>query len=282
MEFCALDVETANANSSSICQIGVSRFRSGEVVSELSSLINPEVHFDKANVSIHGITEEMVKDEPPFSEIWGKIQEFIHHDIIVSHTFFDKIALHKVCIEVGECLPENQWVDSSGVVRRVWEKYRNKGYGLANLAKDFGIETQHHNALSDARTCGIILVRAMIESGTSLNSWIPVRDSTNYFKPLPTSDGNFQGQRLVFTGGMLVPRREATKMAEDIGFCVVSGVSKNIKVLVVGDLSSIGLEGGGSSKYKKARELIAAGHRLSIVSESDFLHLVSEASVPAS
>jgi DNA polymerase III subunit epsilon len=256
MDFCALDVETANAIHSSVCQIGISKFRAGEVVDELSILIDPETHFDDVNISIHGITEEAVKGELNFSDAWDNILDFIQQDIIVSHTTFDKIALNRACTENVKCFPDNQWVDSTQVVRRVWKKYEKKGYGLKNLSKEFNIVFQHHDALSDARTCGVILVRAIIESGTNLDSWVPAGVSTANPKPGPTFDGTFQGQYIVFTGGMLIPRREAAKMATDIGFDVVSGVSKKVSVLVVGDQDTIGIKGGGSSKHRKAEELI--------------------------
>src|SRR5208282_2215742 len=42
MEFVALDVETANADCSSICQIGIARFEDGCLAEEWSTLVNPE------------------------------------------------------------------------------------------------------------------------------------------------------------------------------------------------------------------------------------------------
>jgi DNA polymerase-3 subunit epsilon len=54
MDFVALDVETANADSSSICQIGLATFEDGCLVDEWSTLVNPEDYFDPFNVSIHG------------------------------------------------------------------------------------------------------------------------------------------------------------------------------------------------------------------------------------
>ena len=70
MNFLALDVETANADYSSICQIGIAEFRDGQVVSKWSTLINPEAYFDDFNVQIHGITEDDVEDAPTFDSIY--------------------------------------------------------------------------------------------------------------------------------------------------------------------------------------------------------------------
>ena len=54
MNFCCIDVETANPNLDSICQIGVVRYENDELVDEWMSLINPETYFEDINVRIHG------------------------------------------------------------------------------------------------------------------------------------------------------------------------------------------------------------------------------------
>ena len=58
MNFLAVDVETANADYSSICQIGIAKFVDGELIERWVSLINPETYFDPFNTSIHGISEK--------------------------------------------------------------------------------------------------------------------------------------------------------------------------------------------------------------------------------
>jgi len=64
MNFVAVDVETASADLSSICQIGVAVFQDGALSRGWESLIDPEDHFDPINVSIHGIDEETVRHAP--------------------------------------------------------------------------------------------------------------------------------------------------------------------------------------------------------------------------
>ncbi len=60
MDFVTIDVETANANISSICQIGMARFRNGVLADEWVSLIDPEDYFEGINISIHGIDSAAV------------------------------------------------------------------------------------------------------------------------------------------------------------------------------------------------------------------------------
>ena len=55
MKFVAIDVETANADMASICQIGIARCEGGVITDEWTSYVDPEDYFDGVNVSIHGI-----------------------------------------------------------------------------------------------------------------------------------------------------------------------------------------------------------------------------------
>ncbi|MFT7592298.1 MAG: DNA polymerase-3 subunit epsilon [bacterium] len=64
MNFLAIDVETANADYSSICQIGIAEFKGGEITNTWSQLINPEVEFDIFNTMLHGIGEIDVDGAP--------------------------------------------------------------------------------------------------------------------------------------------------------------------------------------------------------------------------
>ena len=64
MNFVVIDVETANPDLSSICQVGVVEFRDGKLHDSWESLVNPEDYFDDMNVSIHGIEDHMVCNAP--------------------------------------------------------------------------------------------------------------------------------------------------------------------------------------------------------------------------
>lgn len=69
MNFIALDVETANADMSSICQIGLAKYVDGKLDDVWDTLINPEDYFDEINVSIHGISSGDVVNSPKFVDI---------------------------------------------------------------------------------------------------------------------------------------------------------------------------------------------------------------------
>lgn len=172
MEFVVVDVETANADLSSICQIGIASFEHGALAETWESLINPEDSFSPFNLSIHGIDESMVEDAPTLKGILPQIKARLQNRIVASHTPFDRLALARACGRFGMKECECMWLDSARVVRVAWPQFSRSGYGLPNVAAYLGIEYQAHDALEDARCAGLVLLRAMAETGLSPEQWL--------------------------------------------------------------------------------------------------------------
>jgi DNA polymerase-3 subunit epsilon len=61
LDFIALDVETANPDLSSICQIGLVEFRNGQIINSWEWLVDPQDYFDEMNVFIHGIDKNTIR-----------------------------------------------------------------------------------------------------------------------------------------------------------------------------------------------------------------------------
>jgi DNA polymerase-3 subunit epsilon len=137
MDFVVIDVETANADLSSICQVGIASFRDGQLADAWVSLVNPEDYFDYINVSIHGIDEAQVKDAPKWVDVLPEVNARLKGRIAVCHTPFDRIATSRACerARMREC--ECNWLDSARVVRRAWPQFSKSGYGLSNVATHF-------------------------------------------------------------------------------------------------------------------------------------------------
>jgi DNA polymerase-3 subunit epsilon len=283
MEFLSIDVETANPDMSSICQIGIASFKNGVLVDEWETIIDPEDYFDPINVSVHGIEESDVLSAPTLIEVFAKITSLISEKICVSHTHFDRVSLDKA-IRKYELEPiDVTWLDSARVARRAWEQCSWKGYGLANVCKIIGFEFKHHNALEDAKAAGAIINAAIDKVGLSLDGWLtrvgqPI-DGSKCASSKITMEGNQEGelygQTVVFTGALSLPRKDAAHMAAGIGCSVAYFVSKKIDYLVVGDQDITKLAGKDkSSKHLKAEALIEKGIPIRIIKESDFKELV--------
>jgi DNA polymerase-3 subunit epsilon len=292
MDFVVIDVETANPDLASICQVGVASFRDGALVETWASLVNPEVYFSPLNVSIHHIGESHVEGAPTWSEVFPEVASRLQKRITVSHTPFDRGALAGACSRYGLAECECNWLDSARVVRIAWPQFAKSGYGLSNVAAHFGIEYQAHDALDDARCAGLLLLRAIAETGLSPEQWIaranqPIHYSSyeHPFREWPISckrDGNPEGELLgeviVFTGSLSVPRQDAADLAAEAGCRVEDGVTKHTTMLVVGDQDlRILADHEKSTKHIKAERLIEKGQSIRILRESDFMRIVSPA-----
>lgn len=286
MDFVAIDVETANADMASICQIGMAKYKDGKLVEEWSSLFDPEDFFDFINVEIHGITEEKVIGCPTFAQAADEIKQFIGANICACHTHFDRVSLQRVSdkYKLGEF--SVTWIDSARVARRTWEECAWGGYGLANVCKIISHDFNHHDALEDAKACGQIVLEACRKTGMTISDWLkrvnqPI-DPTNISTGSAVnregnSEGELYGEVLVFTGTLQIPRKEAADLAASIGCAVASGVTKKITLLVVGDQDVSKLAGKNkSSKHLKVEQLISKGQKIRILKESDFKQMVAQ------
>lgn len=286
MNFIALDVETANPDLASICQIGIARFIDGRFAEKWESLVDPEDYFDGMNVAVHGIDEAMVAGAPCFPALRDQVENWLSNTVVVSHTTFDQTAIRSVFAKYGLATPPILWLDTARVVRRTWLDLSQRGYGLANVAERLGIEFQHHNAAEDARAAGEILLHAIRETGLSVDDWV-IRakrsigpSASGGASERITRDGNpdgpLFGEVAVFTGALSMPRREAADIAAAAGCEVADSVSKTTTLLIVGDQDIRVLAGHEkSSKHRKAEQSIAKGQPIRILRETDFVSITS-------
>ena len=176
LTFNAIDVETANADPASICQIGVVCIRGGKIVKSHSILVNPEVRFNPANVRLHGIDENAIKESQTLPQIQAKLRYLIEGTVLVSHTPFDRVALDRAMNRYGIDTIRATWLDSAAIARSTWpERYRRTGWNLANVAGDLGITFRHHDAVEDARAAAEIVLRACLHAGLDISGWIANR-----------------------------------------------------------------------------------------------------------
>lgn len=293
MRFVAIDVETANPDLSSICQIGLVVFENGIEIDAWSSLINPETWFHWANEDIHGINELTVVNAPTFSQVIPTLYNYLNQAFVISHNTFDRSSLSQAMNKLNQPAFTSDWIDTAKVTRRTWEQFSTRGYGLKNVAAFLGFSFEHHNALEDARAAAKIMQAALETTNTQLENWVDystISNSTtissrskfaNYKNLVVKLDGNPEGnlfgEEVVFTGELSLPRPEIAKIAAQAGCTVKPDVrKKTTTLLVVGVQDPDRLKGKDrSSKQIKAEQLIGEGANIRILTESDFLALLN-------
>ena len=280
-DFVAVDVETANADVASICQVGIVTFSGGQEADTWQSLVNPDDYFDEVNVGIHGITEAAVANAPRFRQVAAAIGGQLQGRIVVSHMPFDRLAIDRVHRKHSLAPVTCTWLDSARVTRRAWPQFAARGYGLASVAEFCGVTFRHHNALEDARAAGLVLMRAVEHTNISVAEWVAQSHASLGFASgqiakTGNPDGPLAGEVVVFTGALHVPRREAAELAARAGCDVTESVTKHTTILVVGDQDIQRLGGHEkSSKHRKAEQLQADGQPIRILGETDFAALVA-------
>jgi DNA polymerase III subunit epsilon len=172
MRFFSLDVETANWDSSTICQIGIGKFVNGELVETWESLIDPQSSFHWGNIRVHGITEEMVQGAPAFSEVYPVLRNLLAENIVIHHSPFDCQAFRKAYNRFNLKPINIHWLDSARIVRHTWNQFSKSGYNLANVANHLGIEFRHHDALEDSVAAGKIVVEACRLTDRRVDEWL--------------------------------------------------------------------------------------------------------------
>ena len=281
--FIAIDVETANSDPSSICQIGFALTDFEGEISVVSYLADPQQKFESFNVALHGINEKTVRTAPIFSSIINEHRSFLESHPLVQHSSFDSRAIKAACNSAKTPNLSANWFDSVTIARTAWPQLKgNGGHGLANLKDFLNLNFDHHDAGEDAKAAAMVVLRAEAETGLGFSELAAPSSTRKKTYPKSVSvegkkSGPLFGDVACFTGRLSMSRVEAATIAAAAGISVKNSVSKNVTLLVVGDQDLELLAGHEkSSKHRKAEELVAQGHALRILGEAQFLALIDE------
>lgn len=265
VDFVVIDVETACSRVSSICQIGIVGFRGGREVFEYETLIDPCDDFSPFNTRIHGISPDRVAGKPTFAQVHPLVHGHLAERITVAHSYFDKGALAAACRVHDRQVIETQWLDSVRVAKKAWPQLPS--HRLNVLSRFLGIRHKHHDALSDARAAGMVIVRAIEHTGVGLADWLNPTNPRGGRAPRPAAQGPLKGQRIAILGAT---RDSAlARWLAEAGARVLASVGTTSTMLVVSADHPYGNYYHASPAYRRAAELREKGCAIEIVMESD-------------
>ena len=267
-DFVVVDVETACSSVSSICQIGIVGFRDGVEVFEYETLIDPLDRFSSFNVRIHGITDDHVVGAPRFADVHAAIDGHLSGRITVAHSLFDKGALGAACRVHERTAIETTWLDSVRVARRAWPELQS--HRLNVLTKFLGIRHRHHDALSDARAAGMVIVRAIEHTGIGLAGWLAPTRAHSGVPPQAAPVGPLKGERVAILGAARDGELAGSLAAA--GARVVASVGATTTKLIISDDQPFGRFVAAHTDYRRAEDMQRAGSRIEILSEGEIRH----------
>lgn len=146
-----LDVETTGLDykKERIIEFAAVRLENGVIKDKYETLINPQQHIRKSSMAVHGITEEMVADQPTEAEAMPAIFELIgEHPIVAHNAIFDYNFLNESSKRLYGKPIENQRIDSQFLFKEVYPEFES--HGLENLMLKFNVEFDtRHRAMAD-------------------------------------------------------------------------------------------------------------------------------------
>lgn len=156
--FIALDFETANTGPTSVVAIGLVRVDEGVLTHEIREFVRPETtRFTYA--SLHGIEREDVADASGFADVWRSLEVLLRRSAFIAahNAKFDQNVLLASCARAQLATPRQSFVCTMGLAREVWG---TSPASLPAVCQHLGLPLEHHDPLSDARACAMIVLAA--------------------------------------------------------------------------------------------------------------------------
>ena len=169
-EFITIDFETAKHSRESAIAVGLVKYHDYQPVDTFYSLIcPPKLYIRPDFTGIHGLTIDDVRDAPSFAYIWeSEAREFIGGTILAAHNAAFDMRVLRATLEHYEIpVPVISYFCSYILSKRVWPEFYS--HSLVNLAKQFDIHYNAHNALDDAMTCGKLVEMAAIKTESRIS-----------------------------------------------------------------------------------------------------------------
>ena len=303
MDFVAIDFETANAERSSACSLGLVGVYNNAIVNEKHWFIRPTPnYYDSFNTLLHGIDHSHTDSAPTFAELWDEIRPYLENQLVIAHNAaFDISVLRRALNDTN--FGSFNYLCTFKLAQSAFPNLASHRLNVLCSALDIPLE--HHNALDDARACAKIMLNIIgdeqdinaiskkyaVWPGRCKNDscWpcvskqsqsSPPRLNLNEINELDAlcEDDNFKDKVFVFTGTLLsMSRAKAQEIVVRGGGILAPGVTKKTNYLVCGIQDSIHLKGSTmSSKQKKAVALKENGQDIQIIGEDDFVQMINE------
>ena len=162
-DFAAIDFETANLCSSSICSVGVVVVRDGKIVQTFYKLVHPAPNYYlPINISVHGITREDTDNADYFPEVWAEVEQLIEGLPLVAHNSrFDEGCLKAAFSRYEMTYPSYKFYCTYSASRRFFGR-SIPNHKLPTVAAMCGYDLKsHHHALADAEACAAIALKIL-------------------------------------------------------------------------------------------------------------------------
>ena len=290
--YVCIDIETTGLDPDycDIIEIGAVRVADGKFTDKFETLIHIDEPLASFITRLTGITDEMLGPAPELAAALADFCDFIRtDDVIVGHNVnFDINFLYdRLESELGYAF-SNDFVDTMRMSRKLFPDMKN--HKLSTLISEFKIsDNVEHRALSDCTNTA--------ECYNYMRRYI--HDNEIYWEEAPKQKPRFirsprakdiesqntdfdenhplYGKVCVFTGALnCMTRKEAMQFLADVGGINADSVTKKTNYLIVGNFDyCTTVQENKSSKVLKAEKYILSGQDIQILSENNFIDLLT-------
>jgi DNA polymerase III epsilon subunit-like protein len=299
MKFVAFDLETTGfGDDSAICEIAFVKFDGVSEIEKLTSLVKPGPNavWVKTASEKNGISKNSVRSAPSFSSLLVSVRDFVGELPLVAH---------------NASFDVNTWVSEGGFeIESICTKVLAKSVlgrtgELSTLAEQFSIRTgELHRAEADAILCGQVFAKLLLRADIDSVSEVTSKYPESLIKPTQRSiaskktasetehsmrksdfdalasdprfgsitNRNLSGKTVIFSQTKIVKASQGQIVMALLGGKSKDHVDTRTDYLVVPELSKVTSE--PTTKMKKALALQAAGKKVQIISEQEFLELL--------
>lgn len=172
MSFVLFDFETTglDAQTDRIIEMGAIRYQTGRVLSEFSTLVDPQMAITEQITNITGITPAMLEGQPTIQQVLTDFLDFIDGGVLVAHNAdFDMGFLRQACLAQGV---ELEWpvFCTLKLARTLLPQLERKD--LDTLAQHYELQFEaRHRSIGDAKVTGSVLNRLLAHEGRHLRTW---------------------------------------------------------------------------------------------------------------
>lgn len=158
------DLETTGVDiyNDKIVEIAIIKIETDGTEKKYEWIINPGIPIPEGAAAIHGITDEMVKDAPRFSEIASEITTIFDGVYIGGYNVknFDVPLLLQECQRIGLELP----IDANSIIDPMSIYRQKETRTLSSAVQEYcGVEMEHaHEAMADIRATVNVLTHQLL------------------------------------------------------------------------------------------------------------------------
>lgn len=194
LTFVAFDTEATGRHPiiSGLVEISGLKFNGrGELLDSRTQLINPARQIPENVIAVHGISDEMVAEQPTVDEV---IPDFLHWmqagssmNVFIAHNASFDIGFLQVALSrLGLPLPANPVLDTLDLARRLFTQTEN--HKLATLVEHLGYlneDTVFHRAEADSRHVMNVFIEMLKLLGpeSTLNDLVDLAGVSFFTKP---------------------------------------------------------------------------------------------------